>query len=211
MLVRLQVALLALVAVAFSMVNASAQDERWSDTFTPTNYRLGAGSAAMTALTTYHGDLYAAGNFNQADSITVGAIARWDGVGWRDVGGGVRGEIFSVTTYDNCLVAGGSFRVTESPSDIDLAVWDGAQWSGVPIAERPRNVQGVAALNGSLYMFAFFDGVARVAQWDGVTLKFLGEGFSGSPSTDPVSLLPSPQNLYLGFNGTGSSPGLMDT
>ena len=125
----------------------------------------------------------------------------WDGVGWRDVGGGVRGEIFSLARYEDYLVAGGSFRVTESPSIIDLALWDGAQWSAIPSIEQPGNVQAVAGWNDRLYMFAFFDGSARVAYWDGSTFNFLGDPFSGSPTTFRMTLRTSPSRVFLGFWG----------
>ena len=58
---------------------------------------------SVRSLSSYGGDLFAAGQFAMAGSATVNGIARWDGSGWSIVGAGL-GQL--ATVYALAVMAG---------------------------------------------------------------------------------------------------------
>ena len=66
---------------------------RWNgSSWLPLGTGLGTvsyGSEQVTTLAEFGGELFAGGNFGVAGSMTVNAIARWDGIAWNSVGGGM--------------------------------------------------------------------------------------------------------------------------
>jgi hypothetical protein len=97
--------------------------------------------------------LYVGGTFVEADGRTVNQIARWNGVAWSEVGGGVSGvglgsspSVNSFLVYDNgtgpALLAGGAFSKAGDfqPQFFgypNLARWDGRSWSSLAGAADP--------------------------------------------------------------------------
>ena len=85
--------------------------------------------------------LYAGGRFLNAGGQQTRYIARWDGAGWSEVGGGVEGELSpaldtQVTSLavvldgdTPSLFVGGTFITSGTISSRGIARWDGAQWS----------------------------------------------------------------------------------
>ncbi len=90
--------------------------------------------------------LYAGGRFNGAGPVPVSNLARWDGIDWFDVGGGVISSVPNIATYviatrlfdedgpgpgAPALFVGGAFdRAGAVPIDA-LARWNGQNWSQV--------------------------------------------------------------------------------
>ena len=78
------------------------------------------------------GNLYVAGNFEQAGSTVVSNIAMWDGERWHDLQGGVEGIIIiDIEVADSRVYVGGVIYSAGSVSVAGVALWDGSSWSAV--------------------------------------------------------------------------------
>lgn len=141
--------------------------------------------------------LFACGDFTTAGGVPAMHIARWDGVEWSDVDGGLgipaaRVNALAVFDADNAgpgepfLVAGGQFQATERNPGAFLARWDGASWSDVgnPLSGSSE-VFGLTVFDddgegphlpelyacGQWYLTLDFKTIAR---WDGLTWRGVG-------------------------------------
>jgi|GEM_PF-3849237 len=77
----------------------------------------------------FGGDLIVAGDFDYADNIPVGGIARWDGSAWHSLEGGVNQNINALALYEGKLVAGGTFSTAGGEPANGIAIWDGTSWA----------------------------------------------------------------------------------
>lgn len=99
--------------------------------------------------------LYAAGSFTRAGGLPAQGIARWDGVAWSAVGGGLNGTVFALAVYDDGLgggaqlYAGGLFTLADGLPAQRLARWDGWSWSEVG--------GGVPGVNSAVYALLVHD------------------------------------------------------
>jgi len=133
--------------------------------------------------------LYAGGSFLMAGGQPVNRIARWDGVGWTSVGGGMDHNVLALAVFDDgagpALYAGGYFSTAGGVAAARIARWDGTGWS--PLGAGLSSAGGVLALavfdDGSgawpaLHAAGTFDGLPlvpnRVARWDGSAWTQLG-------------------------------------
>jgi trimeric autotransporter adhesin len=143
--------------------------------------------------------LYAGGDFRCAGSVWASAIARWDGVAWSDVGGGMSDPdnvawVRALSVYNDgsgeALYAGGWFESAGGTLVHHLARWDGVAWTalgdGLPDFGTSWPVNALATYSppgeaAKLYIgggFPTADGVAanRIAAWDGSAFTALGDG-----------------------------------
>ncbi|MFN7020984.1 MAG: GC-type dockerin domain-anchored protein [Phycisphaerales bacterium] len=133
--------------------------------------------------------LYVGGEFNWAGGQNIIGIARWDGIAWHDVGGGLFG---SVSTLNNAL----GVRA--------MAVFD-ADGAG------PQPAELYIAGDFQFAGFALANGVAR---WDGSQWRTVGGEFPlGTRGQklavfDPDGPGPAPASLYLGGIFTSVPDGL---
>ena len=80
----------------------------------------------MHTLATYNGDLFAGGYFTSPEAY----IARWDGVNWNSVGGGVSGSVSNLVEFNGELIVGGGFVSAGGDNSIRrLARWNGSNWA----------------------------------------------------------------------------------
>lgn len=168
--------------------------------------------------------LYVGGNFTLASSVNTPYIARWDGVNWTGVGGGMGSTVLAFAVYDAglgegpVLYAGGGFLTAGGVSAKQIARWNGTNWAPVG-----------GGMDGSVWCLTVFDdgsgdGPAlyagggfdiagtvtanHIARWDGVSWSGLGDGLQSSVSaiTEFDDGSGGGRALYIG--GTfGSSPG----
>ncbi|MBI3844946.1 MAG: hypothetical protein HY292_09940 [Planctomycetes bacterium] len=83
--------------------------------------------------------LYAGGIFTAAGGAPVMNIARWNGIAWSDVGGGVTGTpngfVSALAVFDDgggpALYAGGTFTSAGGVPANHIARWNGSTWSSV--------------------------------------------------------------------------------
>ena len=89
----------------------------------------------------YDGDgvpsLFAGGGFLNAGGVPASRIARWDGVAWTSVGGGMNDLVWSMATFDDGsgmgpqLYAAGRFLFADGTPAARIAWWDGVSWSSL--------------------------------------------------------------------------------
>jgi hypothetical protein len=78
----------------------------------------------VEAVAEYHGEIYAAGNFRQANGTTVNYIARWDGSSWQSLGSGLDYTVHTMAVYNDELYVGGEFTNAGGVSVAYIAKWN---------------------------------------------------------------------------------------
>jgi hypothetical protein len=158
--------------------------------------------------------LYAGGSFTTAGGIPVKNIAKWDGVSWQDVGGGVfytgATTVSTMLTYGSALYAGGTFSNAGTVTVNNIAKWDGANWSDVGGGTRYTGATTVSTMlnfNSALIVGGTFDSLGTTASnyigfWDGSNWSSLGTGTNSSV----LALASLGDTLYAGgiFTGAGT-------
>ena len=150
--------------------------------------------------------LYAGGFFTAAGDAAANLAAKWDGVNWSALGGGMAGgnatSVFTLAAFDDgngpALYAGGGFATAEGVTVNGIAKWTPGtpgHWSGVG-GGMGGTAPWVWALtvfdDGSgpaLYAggeFTSAGGVAAncIAKWDGMQWSTLGSGMAGGVDPD---------------------------
>ena len=116
----------------------------------------------------HDGGLVAVGKFVTSGALTVEHVARWDGVAWQDMGGGLPGSVpRAVASFQGDLYAGGMR-------------WDGAAWENV--MQTNGTVTSLEVRDGLLHVGGSFteargQAVAYLFAWDGNGIVTLGDGF----------------------------------
>lgn len=136
--------------------------------------------------------LYAAGSFSSAGGVPVQNIARWDGVAWSDVGGGLDATTLALAVHDDssgtALHAGGFFSAAGGQPASFVARWDGAQWAALATGT-DNAVWSLASYDdgagsdlyvGGDFLNAGGSPAAHVARWDGSTWSPVGSGVNGT-------------------------------
>ena len=111
-------------------------------------------------------------------------IARWDGLSWQPLGGGLYqsdislvGSVNSMTVFDGELVAAGSFDNAGGTHVSNIARWDGAAWR--PMGDGfNHGVQALAVHGDTLFAAGEFDrsGTEPAAHVDSAFWKSVGDG-----------------------------------
>ncbi|MBT8484291.1 MAG: hypothetical protein HKO59_04410 [Phycisphaerales bacterium] len=136
------------------------------------------------------GALYAGGEFTQISGVAASNLARWDGVTWSAVGGGVGGDVFSrvfgLGVFDDgsgaALFMAGSFTTAGGTPASNVARWDGTSFSdlggGLNSAAWALAVHddGTGPRLYASGVFSEAGGVPaeRVAAWDGSAWSAVG-------------------------------------
>jgi hypothetical protein len=85
----------------------------------------------VRSMTTYRGDLVAAGFFTNAGGTPANRIATWDGQSWNALGSGLAGVAFGtanverVGVFNDTLVVGGFFDTAGNAPSLNFAAWEG--------------------------------------------------------------------------------------
>ncbi len=186
--------LIALVAAGAPALHAQPCEPEWDTTigvpgmnyvvWSLTVFDDGAGPA-----------LYAGGSFLQAGGAPASFIAKWDGSGWHQVGGGMSGtavNVYALTVFDDgagpALYAAGIFERAGGVTVNSIAKWDGTQWSDLAGGINDHGYPDLLALavfddgtGPALYAggrFITIGGVMsrNIARWDGAQWSALGTG-----------------------------------
>ncbi len=139
---------------------------------------------SVYALAAVGDTLYAGGDFTTSGGAPLRRLARWDGAGWTEVGGGVDASVRALALFQGDLYAGGFFIETGGENQFYLARYrDGARVGIDPGPDRP--VHCLLAAGDRLYVGGDFynlpaPGSAYFAAWNGSGWESLGDGVSGS-------------------------------
>lgn len=131
-------------------------------------------------------DLYVGGSFTQINGQSFAHLARWNGVTWSEVGGGVSGAITSMEALE---IAGSTnlYVAWQTGGQLHLRRWDGVQWSSLGVdGGSPGRVDAMCVYDDgsgpALHVggqFASIGGTAanHVAKWNGTAWSALGSAF----------------------------------
>ncbi len=191
--------------------------ENWSDVGGGVQSTNAKTDVTVRSLVADGGILYVGGTFDITGEISAGGIARWNGLEWENMNGGVwregsHGDIYNLAIdRDGYIFATGSFFLAGGVCAYGLAVWDGSNWSGLgaeTTLDGPVNTM-IADRHGGYYFGGSFmcaggKVVNHIAHWDGVTWSGLGSGLANMNDTTILRALALDQagNLYVGGNFT---------
>lgn len=165
------------------------------------------GADNITALTTYNGNLIAAGYFYSPDSNSA---MQWNGTSWSAMGNGFWGRINTFAVYQQALYAGGTFG---------LARWDDTSWTLLApittgITGEDGGINAICNYNGNLCVAGVFDSIGgaaahSIAQWDGMTWTQVGPGLPSLPGFQTMAVYDSA--IYVSWTtGAGGSSDTTD-
>ena len=108
-------------------------------------------------------DIYAAGSFTMAGTVSRSGISKWNGSTWCALGSGIitGTDIKSLGFYMGQLVATGTFTNLDSVASNNIAVWSGSRWaafgSGLQKYTGATTVSTQIVYGGDLYVAGTFD------------------------------------------------------
>jgi hypothetical protein len=168
--------------------------------------------------------LYIGGDFTMAGSVAAKYIAKWNGEGWSDVGGGMGGvtpSVRALSVFDDGngprLYAGGGFELAGGVPAVRIARWDGKAWSVLgsglnnwvrALAVHDDGSGGGAALYaGGDFTTAGGEPAVRIARWDGGDWSALGDGVNATVRSIASFDDGAGLRLYIGgdFTSTGGT------
>lgn len=183
-------------------------DEHWDDAF-----GLPGVDGAVQTLAVDGTLLYAGGSFDEAGGVPAKGIARWDGVAWTELGGGVThgsssaGEVQAIAVIGNDVYVAGYFDWAGNVSARNIARWDGSAWhavgSGVTHWGSEGQVYALATSGPDLYVGGRFDQAGpvaanNIARWDGSSWPALGSGITGGNLAAVYTLATSGSTVCAG-------------
>ena len=166
LLAPLLVAILA--ATVPPAVAGSPDDSFWSAGFAAPAF-----DGAVSALTSFEGDLIAGGMFRQTPDGMASGVARWDRSKWHSMGNGLY-QVRNFEVFRGQLVAAGFLRPYDSDARQYAVVWDGREWNplGAPGVVRDFTVMGDELI--ACGSFDWTDSLTMAARWDGSTWRPFG-------------------------------------
>jgi len=165
----------------------------------------------VAALAVSSTGVFAGGAFTSAGGVPASNLARWGGMHWSPVGGGVSGPVYALVNSTlnsqpstlNPLYAAGKFTAAGGVTASNIAQWDGTNWT--PLGSGLNGTVYALALNsqppapillyaGGAFTNAGVTSVSNVACWNGATWSGLGSGVNGTV----YALTVSGSNLFVG-------------
>lgn len=144
----------------------------------------------------YTQELYAGGEFKQADRINY--MAKWNGSAWSVFGEKTNDAVESFAMLKDDLYVGGWFSKVGDISASHIAKWNGDNWSA--LGDGVDNlVLSLQVMDDNLYAGGWFTEAGKitanhVAKWDGTNWSALGNGLDDWVG----SLAVMDDNLYVG-------------
>lgn len=161
-------------------------------------------------------DVYVGGFFSTAGGVAVNNMARWNGAGWSDVGGGLTGgtpSVFAIAVSGGDVYVGGTFNTAGAVSANNIAKWNGSSWTA--LGSGLSRVNAIAVSGSDVYAGGdqTFIGPTLhiVAKWNGSTWSALDGGVGGAisgivPTLRGIAV--SGSDVYVGgrFTTAGGLP-----
>lgn len=213
------------------LVDAEPCEMRWDQTIGMPGLEGTDGNSIVGRALTVFDDgngkaLYAAGIYLTSGGLTTNGIARWDGISWHSVGGGVDSfsRVYALIVFDDgtgeALYAAGSFTQAGSISANSVAKWDGVSWSALGNGLTGGFFEtivfaltvyddgtGPAIYAAGRFKLADDVPVNHIARWDGTSWSDVGGGLDGMVDIDRVNALA----VYDDGNGAALYAGGMFT
>jgi uncharacterized repeat protein (TIGR01451 family) len=163
-------------------------------------------AAYVYAMVYVNNTLYVGGNFTQAGSTKVDALAEWHNGTWSSVGGagvatsaGYAGTVYAMTRNPatGTLYVGGAFAqaggsftaggtVTGAAPALNIAAFNGTSWNGLG-AGLQGTVRGLTDWQGHLFASGTLGGtIPVIATWTGSEWSAVGPGIDGTSTTSAV-------------------------
>jgi hypothetical protein len=161
--------------------------------------------------------LYVGGGFRYAGQVLANSVAKWDGVAWSDLAGGMGfsdwpgvGSVRALAVFNDgnslALYAGGWFTLAGGTPANSIARWDGANWSslgngfygGVYALAAFDDGSGPALYAGGDFAFPENFDQRNIAKWNGAAWSPLGSGTSSVVSALAVFDDGSGPAMYAG-------------
>ena len=169
----------------------------------------GAEGTVLVLAAAANGDVYAGGDFSQADGSAANNVAKWNGTAWSSLGtgaaNGVNGSVSALAIAGNGdVLVGGDFTQAGGVSAGHVARWNGSAWNTLGTGASNGVDTGVLALavagNGDVYVggyprIAGSITVNNVAKWNGTTWSTLNGGVNGDVKVLAVA---SSGEVYVG-------------
>jgi hypothetical protein len=149
----------------------------------------GPAAADIRSLFAADGELLAAGAIRDATGGTAGAVFRWDGATWQQLGPEFDGPVESVCSFAGKIYAGGSYQHAGDASAAALAVWENDRWRGLDVGVRGAlpSTFALTEFEGALIAAGSFIDPSqsrpnRIVRWDGRSWSVVGSGLGGGVS-----------------------------
>lgn len=157
------------------------------------SYGVNPADADVYDLEARGNDLYVAGHFSQAGSVSANNVARWNTStgAWQALGSGVestnpaqaRAQALAFDGSGN-LYVGGQFERAGGVTVNNIARWTGTTWQALGSGVNGEVYAVAIASNGYVYIGGLFTqagggAASHIAYWDGSAWHALGNGFNG--------------------------------
>ena len=158
-------------------------DENWDTRFGPAVGSSLSGSpmdSMVNAVALDDAILYLGGQFTSIDGVALSNLARWDGLTWQEMSGGVDGPVRSLLVSGTNVFVGGAFSHAGGIEARNVARWDGSSWhalgGGVSFsgADSSDGIIAMVMSGEDLYVGGRFDkadgnAATNIARWDGAS------------------------------------------
>ena len=147
------------------------------------NLPLDVLNGEIHAMTTWNGNLIAAGKIESINGMACNQIFQWDGThystlgnGWAD--GGSAYSIQCLAVHQGLLIAAGKFDTGED-NEYVLRSFDGSSWSNYSPSALDGSFTDMIVHNGLLYVSGRFNDLYfHVTAYDGAVWQILGSAFN---------------------------------
>lgn len=138
----------------------------------------------VIALTVHNGELIAGGLFTSAGGAPAAHIARWNGLNWQGLGGGVNNHVESLCTHAGRLIVGGAFTATPQQPGQCITTWTGLGWEALGGGVN-GDVLALLSFNGDLIAGGYFTSAGgvpagRIARWTDSGWRAMSNGMNHS-------------------------------
>ncbi|MFN8166118.1 MAG: T9SS type A sorting domain-containing protein [Bacteroidia bacterium] len=165
-------------------------------------------------LISYHDTIFVCGEFSRVNTDTINGIAKWNGINWENVGGGLAGGMspypglrypHQLQVYNGELYVIGNFTTAGGITVNGIAKWNGSSWSAVGSGFNAVGY-GMGEYNGELFAGGEFTTaggiiVSRIAKWNGSLWQDPGIGvvYTGLPGVHAFvhSIIPVQSRLVI--------------
>lgn len=169
---------------------AQAGDPNWSATLGTPGFS-GSYVASFAVYDDGTGEsLYTTGSFTTNGVVGGQNLARWDGVAWQSVGGGLINQYSNaLAVYNGDLIAAGYFDSAGGVAGTaKLARWDGTQWHSMNAQSESflNSMWDLQVWNGDLYIAGNYLDLAgnpdldHIAKWNGTDYSGVGGTITGA-------------------------------